>query len=263
MFRLEELEDDASYRARRLLITEPEIISKLVARLLLGRHKHVAKLLTQGGGPSPRAPRAAVEPTLKLLRNPANAGIRWQRDGWLFQLLTWLVSVAGSGGNRVVSAPHARPADKGDDALFIDFGSSDAALTICEDKATTNPRGTIRDDVLPEFKKYESGARDTELVSKLASMLEGRFGAGAEQVVEDVLWKKKRLYRISIGSSKSVFDGTSVTALFKGYDEVIPGEAARRGADLYELEDLRPWMDLISNMIADELEALIAEESHV
>jgi hypothetical protein len=97
----------------------------------------------------------------------------WQRDGWLFQVISWIAANIQDPGT-LKSPPHIIHADKGFDGLHLCLDASNenvVSVIVCEEKATDGPRGKITSQVWPEFQSLDAGARDNELVSETTTLL--------------------------------------------------------------------------------------------
>ena len=74
----------------------------------------------------------------------------------------------------LIRAPHMILAHKGFDGLQLEVDAATGVVTaavIFEDKATSNPRQTITNDVWPEFKLLEEGDRENVLTADVSSLL--------------------------------------------------------------------------------------------
>ncbi len=138
-------------------------------------------------------------------------------------------------------------ADKGLDGLIVEFDDDDVArVIICEEKATENARQQVQSAVWPEFKEFETGARDNELVATVTALLERSDVPDPDKTVAEILWQDIRAYRVAV----TVGDGHSSDAgrkrLFKGYEKMVSGHVARRRAETLFLEDVRDWIELLA-----------------
>lgn len=81
----------------------------------------------------------------------------WHRDGWMFQAISWIA--AHNDGGIAIRAPHLIKAHKGFDGLKLELSDAGevTAVVVFEDKATENPRATIRDDVRHSRAAAEKG----------------------------------------------------------------------------------------------------------
>jgi hypothetical protein len=200
---------------------------------------------------------------LQHLRGPSpNTPAAYQRDGLLFQLISWVAAVVTYSVDTRLRPPHAITAHKGVDNLFLcpvggANGSTkmpDLRIVVCEDKASERPRDTVRDEVWPAFRDFESGARDHQLIPEITMMLADIHEPQRDLAIDQVFALPK-WYRVSLA-----LDSQPSAGLFAGYDVQIPGAeiARRRGEYLITPQPLREWLMTLSAAVADYLESLPA-----
>ena len=233
----------------------------LVARVYLGHYLHVEKILAKL---NPKAPSfggaAAKEAKAKLVVKAGEDP--WHRDGLLFQAISWVAAhQAADPTSSVFSLPHQIPAHKGFDGLQIQLDNQRklSGLVISEDKATDNHRKTITQDVWPEIRLLTAGKRQTELMQETTALLQRAHVADPDQVIEGIVWKRIRSFRVSITGGPDHNADPGLSKLFKGYDLAAPGkDAAKRRAEVVCFPDLRPWM---SQFAAKVRKAIDTEKS--
>ena len=226
-------------------LQDEDELARLVALVFLGRFLHVEKILSKLKPNSVFLKADAAEEvkaklTVKAGQDP------WHRDGLLFQAISWIAAhKASSTGTSVFSLPHQIPAHKGFDGLQIDLDKKRRliGLIVFEDKATDNPRATIKNDVWPELELLHKDGRQTELMQEMTALLQRAQVADPDDVIEGIVWKKIRRFRVSITGAVGHDTEPQLSKLFKGYDQIIPGKnvAVRRG-EVICFSDLRPWM---------------------
>ena len=182
----------------------------------------------------------------------------YHRDGFLFQLMMWLATHLDLEEGDLVALPHSQASGKGQDCIVV-HRADDAvvALSICEDKATENPRDTVRDDVWPELKCYELGGRRDELRSNVIATL-GLGGVctdEATKLVRRISWQDARRYRVRVS-----IDGGRSPGLFKGFDSIVSGELHRRRGETIHLPQLREWMTRLAGKVEANLRSFIKEQ---
>jgi len=236
-------------------------LASLVARLMLGDFLHAEQILAGLDAPNVQISDRAIDTQIRRVTFETGADHeRWHRDGWIFQLISWIAAVKASGDKFLVRAPQPRIADKGFDGLIVELrlsGESLGGVTICEDKATVDARRTVREEVWPDFGTIESGERDSELVSEVSVLLsQAGDRAMARTLIESIWWDEQRRYRISItvGEQHSGRDGRE--RLFAGYDACVPGECAKRRAETILVPELRSWMDSFCDQVRLSLQAM-------
>lgn len=225
----------------------------------MGDHLNAKKILEQLSVDHQPARRRGFDRAIDLLRvSGEHDPRRWHRDGWVFQMLSWIAAQQSAKSKTLMKAPQPRTADKGLDGLIIRLPTSDelAFLVIGEDKATTDPRATITQKVWPELDLFESGARDAEVTSDVEALL-SQISDDDERarLVSTVLWETPWRYRIAI-TIPAVSDNKAGRALlFDQYEAHVCGETCeRRGAETYMVSSLRQWMDSFCENIIARLE---------
>jgi hypothetical protein len=240
-------------------VVNEQLLAELIAQVALGQARHVSKiLLSIGPGDLPIPLDDAWSAAERMLTVPAGID-HWHRDGWMFQVMSWL-SALKAGTDSLINTPQMIFAQKGFDGIQLDFDPAGAisAVVIFEDKATENPRETIRELVWPEFKEYESGGDANVLLAEVIGLLEKRPGVDVDDVVNRVIWKDARHFRVSttVGDSHATDAGRG--RLFKGYDQIIPGDIKRRRGETFYTEDLRVWMDSMASKVLAHITTLKA-----
>ena len=115
-------------------------------------------------------------------------------------------------------------------------------LSSLRDKATSNPRDTIRDQVWPEFSALERGEKDNLLTAEVVALLQTRPALDPERGIQNVIWRAGRHYRLSVTVDATNRGEQRRQRLFQGYDTVAVGPLSRRRGEVFEIPDLRPWM---------------------
>ena len=240
-------------------IDDDDVLAELVACVALGQYRHVLRVLAEtnclAAAPAP----TALEGARQLLTVPAGAD-PWHRDGWLFQVIAWIAAHIQDEAS-LIAPPHMQHADKGFDGLHVhvdEEAQTVQSVVICEEKATGDPRGMIRDSVWKEFASLETGARDHLLVAKVSALLETQRDLDPDQAVQQIFWKEARAFRVAITVGDAHGDEAGRRRLFKGYREVVTGDVSRRSAETLHLHDLRRWMRRIARKAlkaAEEMEA--------
>ena len=235
------------YFETEMIINDLGKLAEQVGFLLLGKHSHVASILAA----KHRKPTASTDVMINRAQRQLSATTdedRYRRDGWLFQMMTWISIRQEQSGIEIISqAPHDNPAQHGIDGLAIILTDDRRIKTmiIAEDKYTENPRKTIRDLVWPEFKSFEKGEFDSQLVSRTSVLLAGLTIEELDEVINNDIYKpSKRTYRAGI-TPLAVDNGPKKRKkLFKGYDGCVSGaDHLRRQALTFSQPDIRRWMD--------------------
>ncbi len=223
-------------------------LAQLVARIALGQYRHVLQILaeTDFAGSTPAT--TALEGARQLLTVPKGSD-PFHRDGWLFQTISWIAAHIQD-NTSLIAPPHMQHAEKGFDGLHVlidDKTQTVRSVVICEEKATSNPRAVIRDQVWNEFTALETGSRDNLLTAKISMLLATRPELDPDQAIQQVLWKEVRAFRVAITVDDRHGNVDGRKRLFKGYSTVVSGRVTRRRAETLHLDDLRCWMKHLAN----------------
>jgi hypothetical protein len=232
-------------------------LAERIAFVALGQSRHAAKILSGIKAIPPSTTESTRTASIKLL-TVAPGTEPWHRDGWLFQTMSWLAALQAN-PSAIIRAPHMILAHKGFDGLQLELdvasGGVSAAI-IFEDKATDNPRQTIKREVWPEFQSLEAGDRENVLTADVSSLLGTRPEIDPDKAIENVIWKQVRRYRISITVGDIHSTAAGRKRLFKGYDEVAAGDVARRRGEILLVHELRPWMASLAGQAIAFLNAM-------
>lgn len=243
-------------------VADELLLAELIARVALGQARHVSKILVNVGAAAlPNPIDDAWSAAVKMLTIPVGKD-PWHRDGWMFQVMSWLAALK-AGPDSLVNSPQMIFAQKGFDGIQLDFDAAGtiSAVVIFEDKATENPRETIRNDVWPEFEEYESGGDTNVLVAEVTGLLEKRQGIDVDDVVRRVVWKDARHFRVSITVGDTHATDAGRGRLFKDYDEKVPGDVKRRRGETFHVDDLRAWMNSMAGKVLAHIATL--KSAHV
>lgn len=223
-------------------------LAQLVARIALGQYRHVLRILAETDFVGSAPATTALEGARQLLTVP-NGGNPFHRDGWLFQAISWIAAHIQD-NTALIAPPHMQHADKGFDGLHVlidDQTQTVRSVVICEEKATSDPRGMIRDKVWNEFAKLETGSRDNFLAAKVCTLLATMPDLDPDQAIQQVLWNEVRAFRVAITVDDRHGDVDGRNRLFKGYSTIVSGGTTRRRAETLRLDDLRAWMKHLAN----------------
>ncbi len=228
-------------------IDNEDELAELVASVALGQYRHVEHVLAETDFAEVVPVPTALEGARQLLSVP-KCSEPYHRDGWLFQVIGWIAAHIQNEAS-LIAPPHMQHAEKGFDGLQVQIDHESQTVrkvVICEEKATINPRKTIRDQVWKEFSDLESGTRDNLLTAEVSTLLITRPELDPDQAVKEVLWSQARAYRVAITVDNSHNDANGRKRLFKGYSTVVSGSVSRRCADTLYVAELRSWMERIA-----------------
>lgn len=231
-------------------------LANAIAIIAVGQALHVANILHVAGLAAKPSTKSAVKGATKLLTSSGNIV---HRDGWMFQVMSWLAAQLHSPG-ALMNTPHMIHAHKGLDGLQVSIDGAEkvTAVVLFEDKATTNPRSMVLNKVWPEFAAFENGENEHLVAAEVTLLLKGAGHSDPQQAVADIMWKQVRRYRVSITDEEST--DQSQAKLFKGYEMTVPGAVERRRAEVFEVIGLRKWMDDLAQVAIKKAEALATSD---
>jgi hypothetical protein len=231
-------------------IADQEALAGLVAEILVSHHDHVLKVLHGAAGEPPPNKESVIRSVLKNALAPIRTEqARYHRDGLLFQHISWVAAAYKCDEGDLLSIPHSRMSDKGQDILIVHYKHDGCFISIGEDKATKNVRSTVRDEVFPELKDYESGSRDNELESATLAILQRNFDSDqSQEIVNGILWQHSRRYRINVTVCTDELASNDSSGFFAGYQNLVPGEDLRRRAEIVFIPNLQSRTDLLDEV---------------
>ncbi|MEA9827292.1 hypothetical protein VDG09_06450 [Xanthomonas campestris pv. raphani] len=230
-----------------------DLLATQIALVAVGQADHLAEILTASGMPQLDADNIARSEAIKLVT--ANAENPYHRDGWLFQVMSWICAHRLSVG-ATIRTPHMILAHKGLDGLQVETGQNGISqVVIFEDKATDNPRDVIRDDVWPEFRDLESGSRQNVIAAEVVALLKGSGYTNPSEAVKNIIWGESRAFKASITVGNYHASPEGLMSLFSDYDDVVKGNKSRRRGDIFQVADLRGWMEALAARVITVLES--------
>lgn len=242
-------------------IADDDELSTLVAKVALGQARYVRRVLKETGFAVPDPKETEIAGAIKLL-TADNPEMPWHRDGWLFQVMSWIAANLQNPGS-LIAPPHMIHAHKGFDGIHVtvDPKTSDVtSVVICEEKATDNARNMVT-RIWKEFRGIHNGNRDNELAAEVTRLLEIAKDLDVDSAVETIVWKNARHYRVSITIGDDHNHAAGQKKLFDGYSDVVDGEVVRRRSEVLYLKDMRKWMVGIAEAAKKKATDMVA--SHV
>jgi len=232
-----------------------QLLASHLADVALGQSLHVQKIIQGAQFPTPIPTVGAKRGAINLLT--VSGADPYHRDGWIFQVMSWLAAIKAN-PHDILRAPQMRHADKGFDGLSLKLnshtGEIDAAI-IFEDKATENPRKTIRSEVWPGLSSIEKGDKENVLVAELSTLL-GSYGvSNAMEAISKIVWNESCHYRVSVTVQTIHSTEAGRKRLFSGFNEIVAGDTKRRQGETIKIPQMRLWMQHLADLAIADLEA--------
>ena len=260
----------------RWSVDSEDAITQLIAIVAMGQAAYAAAIIR---GLYPLGPafsdidlcnEAIVHLTVQEGKQTPRVGYpRWHRDGFMFEVISWLAARQSNNKNAYLKDPHISATSQGLDGLMIEVADDRSAIlrtTVFEDKCTDDPRRTFVDKVLPAFKDRHSNARSAELIATATCLLRnaGVDDAASAKMAAAVLNRSTRHYRASFALTQEHDLGEERKVLFKGFEGlsgISPNQ--RIGAGLILEEPIRDWFGRIAASAVMYLEELKGALTHV
>lgn len=246
-----------------LEIVDYDLLVQLMVEVTLGKAQHVSKILHLNRSITPRITVNAFESAASFLSKTNNGDVS-HRDGWMFQVISWLSTL--NDPKQIFSrVPHTRRHQSGLDGFSLvlkdGLDEIDHAI-IFEEKATIYPRKQFKDKVLPELKNFESGNEESIITSEILSFEDKLAHIDIESVAEDILIKREIRYRVTMTTeSMAHIQAAGKAGLFKGYKDVVCGAGVRRSGALMYSKNVRAWFEQLAQDCQNQLESLKAENN--
>lgn len=248
-------------------------LARLIAIVVMGQAAQAAHIIDELLPAAPAFTNEALkkEAVIKftvqeVAQNPRMGYPRIQRDGLIFEIISWIAAKQVSGEKCFLKDPHTSSTSQGLDGIMIELnedGSEILKSTIFEDKCTDNPRDTFTQKVIPGFLDRHGNTRNAELIAAAATLIQlsGVSNVQAMSMVRKVIDNSSRQYRAGFALTQDFDTEEAQKALFKGYDKIKDiNQEQRIGASLIVNGKLRDWFDALATKIIAYIEQLAVEQ---
>jgi hypothetical protein len=234
-------------------------LAKLIAIIAMGQASHAAKIIREFKQAAPVIPHedlvraAKQELRVRGGTEEQRKSSRWHRDGFIFEVISWIAARQDTGPHTYLKAPHIKATTQGIDGLMIELDPKQKGITratIFEDKCSENPRKKFRDEIMPAFQDHHKNNRAPELVDTAAALIEksGLDESAAVKAAATVLDINYRRYRAALTVTSKNDSEDRRKALFKGYDKLAKIKASQRlGATFVVDNQLRDWFEALAS----------------
>lgn len=248
-------------------------LARLIAIVVMGQAAQAAHIIDELLPAAPAFTNEALkkEAVIKFTvqevsQTPRMGYPRIQRDGLIFEIISWIAAKQVSGEKCFLKDPHTSSTSQGLDGIMIELnedGSEILKSTIFEDKCTDNPRDTFTQKVIPGFLDRHGNTRNAELIAAAATLIQlsGVSNVQAMSMVRKVIDNSSRQYRAGFALTQDFDKEEAQKALFKGYNKIKDiNQEQRIGASLIVDGKLRDWFDALATKIIAYIEQLDAEQ---
>jgi hypothetical protein len=251
---------DAHCIGSRWTADDLDLLARIVAIIAMGQAVHAARIINELEPATPAINKAALRAGAKQrltvigTTDEQKKARRYQRDGLIFEAISWIAAQQETAGKSLLRDPHVSSTTQGLDGLMIErdaSGSEVKRATIFEDKCSENPDETFRYKIMRAFKEHHGDKRAPDLLAAAAALLEkaGLDGTKAVEAAGRVLDRAYRAYRGSLAVTTADDSIERRQSMFKTYEELDGIQADRRvGAVLVTSDNLRDWFDVLAGM---------------
>jgi hypothetical protein len=269
-----DVDNDCS--GERWVVNNLDDLASLVSMIIMGQSAHAAYIIKelQPALPIISISQLKQEAIIKLsvqeeTQSPRIGYPRWQRDGLIFEAISWIAAHQTYGANTYMKDPHISATSQGLDGLILKLSYDKTQIdqtTIIEDKCTDNPRKTFLQEVIPTFKSRHSNERCAEIISAASALLK-QASVSEHDVIRmsaAVTDTSARCYRAAFSLSKDYDSKIERAKLFKDYNGVENlSQSQRVGASFITDSDMRNYIDNIANLSISYIQDLSEEASNV
>ena len=241
----------------RWIVNGEEHLAKVIALIAVAQQLHAAQIVRELRPVEPifkninvfKAARHRISSTGK------NDKAIEQRDGLLFEAISWISALKTSCDNTLMTAPHLSSTTQGIDGLILELAEGIPEIrwaTIREDKCSQNPRKIFQSQVLKTFRSHHIGERAPELVASAADLLDKviRDASQANKAAEKVLDLGARKYRAALTIEHKDDSPSRLKAIFKDFDSLEDVNQEQRVAAVFVVDDdLRVYFERLSQVV--------------
>lgn len=269
-----EIDDDCT--GERWHVLNDEQLAGLIAIIAMGQAAQASHILSEllPATPAFTIPELKAEATIRLTvqegkQTPRTGYPRWQRDGFIFEAISWIAARQRYGNATYMKDPHISATSQGLDGLMLELSGDKTQIdrtTVFEDKCTDDPVSTFKNKVIPAFRERHDNKRCAEIIAA-ATVLLGKVGiddGAAARLAAAVTDRRKRRYRAAFAVTTDLDSEDSRKNLFAGYNEIGDIEQEQRvGACLVVPPELRDWFDQLAGQAIEYIESLGEGEADV
>ena len=153
------INDDCT--GERWQVLDDEQLTRLIAIIAMGQAAQASHILSEllPATPAFTIPELKAEAKIRLTvqdkkQEPRIGYPRWQRDGFMFEAISWIAARQVYGKAAYMKDPHVSATSQGLDGLMLELSSDKKQIdrtTVFEDKCSEDPVSTFKNKVIPAF----------------------------------------------------------------------------------------------------------------
>lgn len=234
-------------------------LAYLIAVIALGQAQHVAVVLA---GLDPESPVLGLEELKTQAKKVLTVAKTkpWQRDGFVFEAISWIAAQQTAGPGDFMRDPHIKSTTQGLDGLLIHVeNGAIARSTIFEDKCSGEPKKIFAAQVMKSFRDYHLAKRSGELLAAAGELLRQANlpRVAVPKAAAAILDLKKRRYRASLAVTPDINSEVARASVFAGYENLAGLNADQRLGAVFQVpaDDLRPWFEALATAARAHVDA--------
>lgn len=247
---------DADSTGERWQVADDDKLARLIAIIAMGQAAQASHILAELVPAEPAftiaelTAEAKIRLTVQEKKQTPRIGYpRWQRDGFIFEAISWIAARQTHGKSAYLKDPHVSATSQGLDGLMLELSEDKSQInrtTVFEDKCTDDPVSMFKNKVVPAFRDRHDNKRSAEIIAT-ATVLLARAGiddGAAAKLAAAVTDRTRRRYRAAFAVTTELDSDEGRQELFAGFNEIAGiGQAQRLGACLVVPAKLRDWFD--------------------
>lgn len=228
-------------------ILDRDQLAYLIAVIALGQAQHVALVLAGLDPGNPVLGLTELKDQAKKVLT-ASKDSPWQRDGFIFEAISWIAAQQTAGPGDFMRDPHIKSTTQGLDGLLIRVEKGAIARsTIFEDKCSSDPKKIFASQVMTSFQDYHAAKRSGELLAAAGELLRQADlpALAIPKAAAAILDLKKRRYRASLAVPPDVDSDIARAAVFTGFEKLAGLTADQRLGAVFKIpvNQLRVWFE--------------------
>lgn len=247
---------DANCIGERWNVVDDDQIARVVALIAMGQVAQASHILAEllPAVPAFSLPELRAEAKVRLTvqekkATPRIGYPRWQRDGFIFEAISWIAARQVHGKAALLKDPHVSATSQGLDGLMLELSADKSQIsrtTILEDKCTDDPISVFKSKVIPAFRDRHDNKRCAEIIAT-ATVLLGRSGMAegeAAKLAAAVTDRTRRRYRAAFAVTDTLDSDNGRQQIFSDFSKIDGiAQDQRLGACLVVPAKLRDWFD--------------------
>ena len=267
---------DSNCTGERWEVNDDVELSRLIAIIAMGQAAQAAHILHELLPSTPAFTNTELRAEAKIRltvqeekQAPRDGYPRWQRDGFIFEAISWIAARQVYGSDCFMKDPHVSATSQGLDGLMLELSADRAEVqmtTVFEDKCSDDPVRTFRYKVIPAFQDRHENKRSAEIISAAAVLLRmaGINDGDAARLAAAVTDRSRRRYRAAMAVTDALDNQDSRKEIFEGYAKIEGIAQGQRLAACFVVPpELRDWFEQLAQKAISYIEVFEEEVSDV